>query len=342
MVSKAIYFFVFIFLLVFIFKQNFFSYQKNFKKQKLYIYSYSSFINQWGAGAAIKKEFEKICNCSVLWIRAGDSRMLLRRMQLLKKDTIDLVIGLDQFSMLEAKNLFKWRAIKLKNHWVKPITKMINNNNLVGSYFIPYDWSPMGFIYKKDLKIPPKSFSDLLKPRFQYKIALQNPVTSSPGLQFLMAVNNHFPKPKRFFTKLRKNVKQISNSWSKSYTLFKAGHKNLVFSYLSSLAYHAIEENNFNYKMAIFKKPHPYQVEMMAIPNFCTNCLLAKKMVKFILSPKIQKIIMYKNFMFPVIKTVSRGSVFAQLPQPRLVDYKMTTQNIQDSLALYKKYFLNK
>lgn len=308
----------------------------------LYVYTYSSFISQWGVGPYIKTEFEKQCNCELRWIRAGDSRMLLRRMQLLNNDRVDLVIGLDQFSMLEATSLFKWKKVQIKVNWVSSIQKSIRSNPMIGTYFFPYDWSPMGFIYKKGLKNIPQSFSDLLKPALKNKIALQNPLTSSPGLQFLIAVNLTLKKPGHFLTQLRKKVGHISNSWSKSYTLFKASYSDVVFSYLSSVAYHIIEENNFNYKMAIFKTPHPYQVEMMAIPERCKNCKLAKQLLTFLLTNKVQKKIMFKNFMFPVIKGVSKNSIFAKLTKPTLLEYSVNKRFIKTSLRLWTKNFLYK
>ncbi|MBE8221486.1 MAG: thiamine ABC transporter substrate-binding protein [Bdellovibrionales bacterium] len=324
-------------------KFNYFYNTNNIKtspKKILYVYTYNSFINQWGVGTYIKTEFEKQCNCKLRWVRAGDSRMLLRRMQLLNNDRVDLVIGLDQFSMIEASSLFKWKKVQVKANWVLPIKKSIKNNPMIGTYFFPYDWSPMGFIYKKGLKNIPQSFSDLLNPELKNKIALQNPLTSSPGMQLLIAINLTLKKPKSFLTQLRKSTKHISNSWSKSYTLFKAQHKSIVFSYLSSVAYHIIEENNFNYKMAIFKTPHPYQIEMMAIPNRCKNCKLSKQLLKFLLTNKIQKKIMFKNFMFPVIKGVSDNSVFSKLIKPKLLDYSVSKKFIKTSLKLWKQNFL--
>lgn len=313
---------------------------KKSSKPILYVYTYSSFINQWGVGPYIKTEFEKQCSCELRWVRAGGSRMLLRRMQLLNSDRVDLVIGLDQFSMLEAASLFKWKKIKVKANWVPAIEKAIKNNSMIGEYFFPYDWSPMGFIYKKGLKNIPTSFADLLKPNLKNKMALQNPLTSSPGLQLLVAVNLTVKKPEYFLKQLRKNVGHISNSWSKSYTLFKTNYSDVVFSYLSSIAYHIIEENNFDYKMAIFKTPHPYQMEMMAIPQRSKHHNLAQQLLNFLLTNKVQKKIMFKNFMFPVIKGVSANSVFAKLKKPKLLNYPINEDFIKNSLQLWKKNFL--
>ena len=39
---------------------------------KLTIYTYDSFVSDWGPGPAIKKAFEKTCNCELNLVGAGD------------------------------------------------------------------------------------------------------------------------------------------------------------------------------------------------------------------------------------------------------------------------------
>ena len=49
---------------------------------KLTIYTYDSFVSDWGPGPAIKKAFEKTCNCELNLVGAGDGAALLSRLQL--------------------------------------------------------------------------------------------------------------------------------------------------------------------------------------------------------------------------------------------------------------------
>ena len=41
-------------------------------KETLTIYTYESFITEWGPGGKIKEAFEKTCDCSIYWVGLGD------------------------------------------------------------------------------------------------------------------------------------------------------------------------------------------------------------------------------------------------------------------------------
>ena len=63
---------------------------------KLTIYTYDSFVSDWGPGPAIKKAFEKTCNCELNLVGAGDGAALLSRLQLEGIRTqADIALGLD-------------------------------------------------------------------------------------------------------------------------------------------------------------------------------------------------------------------------------------------------------
>ncbi len=65
-------------------------------KDTLTIYTYESFVAEWGPGAAIKANFEKTCDCTVDWVALTDGVAMLNRLKLEGKDTkADVVLGLD-------------------------------------------------------------------------------------------------------------------------------------------------------------------------------------------------------------------------------------------------------
>jgi thiamine transport system substrate-binding protein len=102
----------------------------------------------------------------------------------------------------------------------------------------------------------------------------------------------------------------FSPSWSTSYGLFTKKQTKLAFSYLTSPIYHEQEEKNSNYVALKFKEPHPIQFEFVGIPEICKNCELAEQFVNMMLSNQGQKIIMEKNYMFPVMKGVREKTPF--------------------------------
>ena len=56
----------------------------------------------------------------------------------------------------------------------------------------------------------------------------------------------------------------------------------------------------------------------MGVPATCKNCQVAKKFMRFMLTPKAQRFIRNKNYMFPVIKNIEADPDFEKLPQLKL------------------------
>ncbi|MCJ8276632.1 MAG: hypothetical protein MJK18_07305, partial [Bdellovibrionales bacterium] len=65
-----------------------------------------------------------------------------------------------------------------------------------------------------------------------------------------------------------------------------------------------------SYRAATFNHPHPVQVEYAGIPDQCVNCLQASQFLNFLIETDIQKVIMEKNYMFPVDGSALRGTSF--------------------------------
>lgn len=283
--------------------------------RSLRILSYSSFVGSTGPGPELLQDFKALCNCEIEILTAGDAGLLLERLRLSKSAApFDLVIGLDQLTLPAAEKELGWRDIMLEGvDWAPPVAKYVT------PHFVPYDWAPLTFIYRKGEIDPPTSLRDLTAPRFAGKIAIQDPRVSSPGRQMLQwMVSSNTGSEEQYFDKLRPNIHSVSQSWSFSYGLFKKKQSALVFSYLTSLVYHWDVEGEDKYQAAVFADGHPYQVEFVAIPDFCKECELARDFVKFMLSKKGQDKIATKNFMMPAIATLPKS--FQRLPQLKLVE----------------------
>ena len=73
-------------------------------KETLTIYTYESFVSEWGPGAKIKESFEKTCDCTVEWVGLGDGVAALNRLKLEGANTkADVVLGLDTSLTAEAE-----------------------------------------------------------------------------------------------------------------------------------------------------------------------------------------------------------------------------------------------
>lgn len=279
-------------------------------KANLRVFAYSSFTAPTGPGPKLKEIFEKSCQCHLEFVEGNDAGMLLQRLKLESESLgADLVIGFDQYDLQRALGEHKWKKLDFSNLDIETEARPA----LTNSYFVPYDWGVLGFIARKgELKLVPQQIDDLLNPEFARKIALQDPRSSSPGLQFLFWVIKSKGEEEglKFIQKMFDQAHSYSSSWSMSYGLFQKKQASLVYSYMTSPIYHEMIEKNSNYEALIFKEPLAVQYEFLGIPEFCKQCDLAEKFVNLMLSAEGQKIVMEKNFMFPVLKSVKENTPF--------------------------------
>jgi len=290
------------------------SQKKDVDQNTLNILTYSSFIKPWGPGPQIAQLFKEKTGTTIKWINAGNAGLILERLKFKSTDDQpDAIIGLDQFSILEARKVMKWQDVHGLQDSV--VQKILPKGSTFHD-FLAYDWGPLAFIYRKDEIDPPRSLDDLLSERFKNSIILQDPRMSSPGLQFLFWVLHHKGEQGAYdyLNRVKSSIKIMAPSWSSSYSIFQVEKPSLVFSYVTSTYYHLLEEKNDNYRAATFNHPHPVQVEYAGIPVNCVNCEKANEFLNFLLETDVQKILMYKNYMFPVDGKALEGSQF-KIPQ---------------------------
>lgn len=274
------------------------------------VFGYSSFTGRFGPGPRLKDVFEKNCKCRIEFIEGSDSGILLQRLKIEGESLgADLIIGLDQFDLEKALKEQRWRKLNVGDLDVyEPVRSTLSNG-----YFIPFDWGIMAFVARKgELGHMPATLDDLLSSELTRKISLEDPRTSSPGMEFLYWIIHSKGEEEgfNFLKKMMEQAHSFAPSWSTAYGLFTKKQTKLAFSYLTSPLYHELEEKNKDYVALKFKEPHPLHFEFVGIPEFCRNCDLAEQFVNLMLSPEGQKIIMEKNYMFPVMKGVREKTPF--------------------------------
>ena len=299
---------------------------KTQQKPSLKILTYSSFAGVYGPGSAIKAEFEKTCSCRLQWFLAEDSTALLQRFLFLSK--IDMVIGWDQITRpLGHENL--WEDLS----FLKEIIS-IESPFLTSSFFIPLDWSPIGFIYKK----PEYKVSSLKSLKnFKAKISFPEPRASTLGLQFYYWLYEVFKGNRGsialFLKGLKNRIYGPVFSWSLAYGFFQKGQTQMALSYFSSLLYHQKEESDKNYFFAEFEEGHPYQLEFFSVSKISNNKKLALKLAEFLLSQQAQEILLERHYMFPVSKKAGLKS-FSHLKKLKLLSYKQLDEFIKNESQL--------
>jgi thiamine transport system substrate-binding protein len=265
-------------------------------KETLTIYTYDSFVAEWGPGPKVKEEFEKICDCTVEWVAPGDGVALLNRLKLEGQNTrADVVLGLDTNLTAEARNtsLFARHGLDLAQAKT-PIP-------WTDEYFMPFDYGYFAVVYDTEVMAePPQSLEELVNGDPTRKILLQDPRSSTPGRGFLLWMKKIYgDKAPEAWKKLQARVLTVTPGWSEAYALFTKGEAPMVLSYTTSPAYHVIAENSDRYKAAAFAEGHYLQVEVAGLIEASPRKDLARKFLAFMMGPGFQDQIPTTNWMFP-------------------------------------------
>ena len=203
------------------------------QEKTLTVYTYESFISDWGPGPKVKEAFEKTCACKLNFVGVADGVALLTRLKLEGQGTdADIALGLDTNLISEAKatGLFEPHGLDASAARVP--------GNYSDDTFIPYDYGHFAVVYDTQaMKNPPKSLRELVDGDPAQKIAIEDPRTSTPGLGLLLWVKSVYgDKAPEAWAKLRKRVLTVTPGWSEAYGLFTKGEVPMVFSYTTSPA----------------------------------------------------------------------------------------------------------
>lgn len=280
----------------------------------LTVYTYESFISDWGPGPKIKAEFEKTCACTVNFVGVADGVALLTRLKLEGAGAkADIALGLDTSLLSEAKATGLFQPAGVETGAVK----------VPGGYsddtFIPYDYGHFAVVYDTEtIKNPPKSLKDLVEGDASQKIVIEDPRTSTPGLGLLLWMKSVYgDKAPEAWSRLKDRVLTVTPGWSEAYGLFTKGEVPMVLSYTTSPAYHMVEEKSDRYQAASFSDGHYVQIEVAGILKSAKDSDLAKSFLTFLVSPEAQDIIPTTNWMMPVAATTNPlPDAFGKLVQP--------------------------
>ncbi|WP_105425792.1 thiamine ABC transporter substrate binding subunit [Neorhizobium tomejilense] len=284
------------------------------QEKTLTVYTYESFISDWGPGPKMKEAFEKTCACKLNFVGVADGVALLTRLKLEGKGTdADIALGLDTNLISEAKatGLFEPHGLDAAAAKVP--------GNYSDDTFIPYDYGHFAVVYDTQaIKNPPKSLKELVDGDPAQKIAIEDPRTSTPGLGLLLWVKSVYgDQAPEAWAKLRKRVLTVTPGWSEAYGLFTKGEVPMVFSYTTSPAYHMVEEKTERYQAASFSEGHYIQIEVAGMLKGAKEKDLAKQFLKFMVSPAFQDVIPTTNWMMPAATTSQPlPDAFNNLVQP--------------------------
>jgi len=283
----------------------------------LTVYTYDSFVSDWGPGPAIEAAFEETCGCDLVFVGAGDGAALLARLKLEGSRTkADVVLGLDTSLIANAKatGLFAPHNgipanLDLPIEWSDDV-------------FLPYDWGYFAFVHDKTkLPNPPTSFAELLQS--DASIIIQDPRSSTPGLGLLLWVKEIYGAgAAEVWEALSPRIVTVTKGWSEAYGMFLEGEADMVLSYTTSPAYHLIAEEDDTKAAAIFDEGHYMQIEVAAKVSGTKHGTLADAFLDFMVSDTFQSIIPTTNWMYPAVmpsKGLPEGFIAENEPQDALL-----------------------
>src|SRR5690606_38895842 len=233
----------------------------------LTVYTYDSFVAEWGPGPTVEEAFEADCGCDLQFVATGDGAALLARLLLEGEATeADVVLGLDTSltARATASGLFAPRpatdaAFALPVDWTDPT-------------FLPYDWGWFAFVYDKTkIDTVPADFEALAAS--DLTIVIEDPRSSTPGLGLLL--------------------------WVKKAYGARAAEADLVLAYTASPASPLAADGDDAKAAAPFAEGRYLQVEAAATLKSTQHGDLADGFLAFITYEAVPATIRGTNWMYP-------------------------------------------
>ncbi|WP_020558412.1 thiamine ABC transporter substrate binding subunit [Thiofilum flexile] len=282
----------------------------------LTVYTYDSFISEWGPGPKLEAEFEKQCQCDLKFVAVEDGVSILNRLRIEGDSTkADVVLGLDNGLVEEARATGILQEHGLTLPAFKPELKWEDKT------FVPYNYGYFAFIYNSDkIKEPVKSLKELIDSKAS--VIYQDPRTSTPGQGLMLWVKAVYgDKAPEAWKALAQHTTTVTKGWWDAYSIFLKDGADYVLSYSTSPAYHVISENKTQYKAAPFAEGHVPQIEVAAMTKTTQQPELARQFLNFLVSKDAQTIIPVTNWMLPVIEGIELPPVFSELIQPQRIGF---------------------
>lgn len=289
------------------------------EKETLTVYTYDSFVSEWGPGPKLEKAFEAHCNCDLKFVAVDDGVSILNRLKIEgEKAKADVILGIDDALIEETR---KTGLIAPHGQSLDDVSEALKWKD---SDFVPFDYGYFSFVYDSSkIKEPVASLKELVES--DAKIIYQDPRTSTPGQGLMLWVKSVYgDDAAKAWEQLSKHTVTVTKGWWEAYSMFLEGGSDYVLSYSTSPAYHVIAEEKTQYKAALFKEGHVAQVEVAALLKSSQQSKLGQQFLAFLMSEEAQKIIPVTNWMLPVRKETELPKIFSELIQPERIGFTPT------------------
>jgi thiamine transport system substrate-binding protein len=319
---------------------------------KLTVMTHDSFAVSEDVVAA----FETENNVSVEFVKSGDTGAALNRAILTKDAPIaDVFYGVDNTFLsraLDADIFLSYDTPMLAN--IPDEFKLDANNGALpmdyGDVCINYD---KAYFEENGLALP-QTLDDLTKDAYKGLLVVENPVTSSPGLAFMLATIAEYGEDfGTYWEALKANDVIVVSDWETAYyTNFSGssgrGEQPMAVSYGTSPAaeviYAETELSDAPTASLVGKNMCFRQIEFIGILKGTQNLELAQKFIDFALDTPMQEDMPLQMFVYPVNQNAVLPEAFelyTQSPEvPASLDAAMVTENRENWLETWDSIML--
>lgn len=318
---------------------------------ELVIYTYDSLVAKGGLGEKLFPLFEQQCHCRIKVVAVGDSGQMIARLQLearRKAPVAHVVLGVDEMTSRLILPLVETNPGPIPQLSHVPKTLYQDNG------FVPFDYGHLTFMMDTQelatRKLPvPRTMMELMGETWKRQLIIEDPRTSSPGLRFVLYLKALSGKQfEKNVTAFKTQWLTLTPGWDAAYNLFLKREAPLVWSYISSQAYH--EEHGDKptaqtpRRYVAFSPPEglPIQVEGAVMVRDSTLDAATRRralqFMDFLVSAEAQALIPTRNWMLPVRKDVPLPESFKNLPAvQKTITITDNQTAIDDVLKLWLK-----
>lgn len=297
--------------------------------------------------------FTEATGVTVKVLRSGDAGAALNQAILTKDRPLgDVFFGLDNTFLSRALKAGVFASYKPVRLDAVPSRFRLDPENRA----IPIDHGAVCLNYDRAAFAPgaaPTDLAALTEARFEDKLVVQNPATSSPGLAFLLATVATFGEGgwQQYWRDLKANGVLITPGWEEAYTgAFSGGSgegdRPIVVSYATSppAEVYFADPQPQEAPTAVVTTGCFGQIEFAGVLRGAKNVAGAQAFIDFLLSTEFQEDLPLQMFVLPVVEGIALPSVFerfaARVDEPLSLSPAVIAANRDDWIKAWTEIML--
>lgn len=186
----------------------------------------------------------------------------------------------------------------------------------------------------------PSGLADLVDPAYEGLLVVQNPASSSPGLNFLMATIAEFGDDGwvDYWRALRGNGVEVTSGWTEAYYSWfsgpsSEGDRPLVVSYGTSPPFEVPDSDDLPEEgpTGVIDSTCIRQVEFAGVLANAANPDGARALIDFLLTDEFQTEIPMSMYVFPAVDTVELPDIFVRYAVSPDEQYHLDPDRIEEN-----------